>query len=118
MKPKQFSNIADTAARKATERLQEHLQDVAQTMTRDQAEWLDKVMADILPPHLYEAGRHGDSMQEIGEYLKKHKFQIVFIPDSMAIRIMRHDQIHAQFVPQLTVDGEPVEMHRSGLELN
>jgi hypothetical protein len=115
---KLFKDIANRQARKATEQLHEHLQDVSRRIASDQAIWLDKVMKDILPPMLYEAGKHEEKSDEVEAYLRKHKFQLVFIPDSMAVRVMRGNQVHAEFVPQFTVDGEPVTMHRTGPELN
>lgn len=100
----------DKETRKRTEELKEMLQDTAHQIFKDQTEWLDKVMQDILPPKLYEAGKHGDCMDQIEEYLLKHKFKVIHIPDSYSIRIMCGDQIHSEFKAQLTVDGEKVEL--------
>ena len=106
----------DKAAQKATEELKEHLQDVGHKIVRDQHEWMDKMMADLLPPNLYEAGKHGDMEREIAEYIDRNKIQIIFIPDRCAIRIMVKGQIHSQFIPELQLDGEPIEL-KSSLDL-
>jgi hypothetical protein len=101
----------DKVATKASEELTEMLQDTARKMANDQAAWLDKVMMDILPPMLYEAGKCGDLMDEIEFYLKKHGFVLVFIPDSLGLRVMRNGEVHAEFKTELTVDGELLEKH-------
>lgn len=100
----------DKETRKASEELTEMLKDTARKMFDDQATWLDAVMKDILPPRLYEAGRHSDCFEEIGEYLKKHRYSIVHIPDSYSMRVMRGDQIHAEFLAKLTVDGQEIDI--------
>ena len=119
MKKDFVQHIADKAARAATEGLREHLQDVVHEIADDQRVWLDNMMRDILPPPLYEAGKRGDNLNEVGAYLKKHKISIVMIPDSIALRIMIGDTIHSQFIPQLTLDGEPLSKTlESAPELN
>lgn len=95
---------------KRTEELREYLQDLSHKITEDQMRWLDKAMMDLLPPDLYQAGKHGDMEREIGEYLQKNGVQIVFVPDSISIRITVKGKIHSQFAPKFTVDGEPVEL--------
>lgn len=100
----------DKETRKASEELTEMLKDTARKMFNDQIAWLDTVMRDILPPVMYEAGLRNESFDEIGDYLAKHKFKIIHVPDSYSMRIMRGDQIHAEFKAQLTVDGEPIEI--------
>lgn len=111
MKKDFVQHIVDKKAKAATEELREHLQDVVRQITEDQHKWLDDMMRDILPPTLYEAGKHGDMNREIGDYLSSHKIHIIFVPDSLVIRIMIGDQIHSQFVPQLMLDGE--KLHSS-----
>lgn len=93
--------------------VQEMALDVAQRMVRDQNEWLDGVMKDLLPPDLYEAGRNEDDTREpeIAAYAQKHGIQVIFIPDSQSIRVMCHGKVHAQFIRTLTVDGAPVSMN-------
>lgn len=108
MKQDFVQHIVDKKARAATEELKEHLQDVVREITQDQHKWLDDMMRDILPPNLYEAGKHGDMLREIAEYLRLHNIRIVFVPDSLMIRIMIGDQMHSQFIPQLMLDGEPL----------
>lgn len=105
----------DKIAAKATEELREMLQDVSHKIACDQRDWLDKQMADLLPPELYEAGKHGDELEKIEAYLKRNKISLVFIPDSYSIRIMIGDQIHSQFITNLEVDGEPVNFQPSGI---
>lgn len=82
--------------------------DVGKAMMRDQADWIDSVMKDLLPPDLYEAGLKMDRVDEIASYAKAHQIQVIYIPDTLRIRINVHGKAHAEFVPQLTVDGEPV----------
>lgn len=106
MKKDFVQHIVDKKAKAATEELREHLQDVVREITEDQQRWLDDMMRDLLPPNLYEAGKHGDMLREIGDYLNKHKIRIVFIPDSLVIRIMIGENVHSQFIPQLMLDGE------------
>lgn len=82
--------------------------DVGKQIMRDQAEWLDAQMKDLLPPDLYEMGQRGEGQQEISDYAHKHGIQVILVPDSMAVRILLNGQPHSQFVPTFTVDGEPV----------
>lgn len=103
-----IQSIIDKQARKKTEELREHLQDVMHKISNDQIKWLDAVMEDLLPPRLYQAAKRNDLMDEVAAYMQKHGISIVFIPDSLALRIMLGDNVHAQFVPQLTMDGEPL----------
>lgn len=90
--------------------VEEMAKDIGRKMVKDQMEWLDSVMKDLLPPRLYEAGLHGDLTEEIEAYVNKHQIKIVFIPDTLRIRVMLGERPHAEFLPQLTVDGEPVSM--------
>lgn len=83
---------------------------VSQQMMRDQGEWLDSVMKDILPPHLYEAGKRQENLEELAAYVAKHDIRIVYIPDTIRIRVMVHGKPHAEFCPQFTVDGEQVKI--------
>jgi hypothetical protein len=115
MNKKMFQNIADKCARVATEKLNENLQGIAQEIARDQTIWLNRVMQDILPPRLFEAAKRGDLMDEVEAHLKKNGFKLVFIPDYLRIRIMKGDDVHAEFVPQLTLDGEPISMTPGGI---
>jgi len=94
----------------ASEQLTEHLQDVSHKIVEDQAEWLDQRMKDILPPDIYDKARHDDCHQEVDDYFRKHNIRITFIPDSLRIRIDVAGQAYAEFVPQFTMDGVPVEM--------
>lgn len=89
--------------------VQEEVQDLARRMLRDQAEWLDGVMKDLLPPELYEAGQRMERTEQISAYAQKHGIVVVFIPDTQRIRVMLHGKPHAEFVPVITVDGEPVK---------
>lgn len=114
MNNKEISAIVDKAARRASEEINEMVQDVSKKIVRDQMDWLDQQMKDILPPKLYSAGRHGDMVGEIEEYLKSKRIKIIFIPDSFSIRIMIGDKIHSQFLTKLTMDDEPIEMNPSG----
>lgn len=92
------------------EEANEMLNDMAKKMFEDQAEWLDRVFKDLLPPDLYEAGKKLERTDEIAAYAKKHGIQVVYIPDTLRIRIMLHGKPKYEFVPQLTVDGEKVEI--------
>lgn len=93
--------------------IEEMAHDVGQRMMRDQAQWLDVQMKDILPPPLYEAGLVGEKEDEIGEYLRKHDVRIIHISDSMALQITIGNRIHSRFVPVFTVDGEEVKIQRT-----
>lgn len=88
--------------------VQEMALDVGKQIMRDQAEWLDAQMKDLLPPDLYEKGKSEEGEAEIAAYAIKHGIQVILIPDSFAVRIMLHGKPHSQFVPQLLLDGEPV----------
>lgn len=84
--------------------------DTARKMMRDQSEWLDSVMKDLLPPDLYKVGQTGeDPGGKIAEYVQKHGIEIVYIADSLRIRVMLHGKPYAEFVPTFTVDGEEVK---------
>lgn len=88
--------------------VQEMALDVGKQIMRDQMEWLDVQMKDLLPPDLYEKGKREEGEAEIAAYAIKHGIQVILVPDSMAVRIMLHGKPHSEFVPTLTVDGEPV----------
>lgn len=90
--------------------VQEMALDTAQKLVRDQCDWLDGVMKDLLPPDLYEAGRRMEREEEIGAYLTQHGISVVHIPDTHRIRVMLHGKTHREFVATFTVDGEPVSM--------
>jgi hypothetical protein len=115
MNKKMFQNISDKVARVATEKLNENLQGIAQEMAKDQSIWLNKIMQDILPPRLFDAAIRGDLLDEVGEYLKKNHYQLVFIPDSLSVRVMRGTEVHAEFKSQFTIDGVPVDMRPGGI---
>lgn len=84
--------------------------DIGRQMMRDQTEWLDSVMKDILPPHLYETGKRQENLEELSAYVQKHDIRIIYIPDTIRIRVMVHGKPHAEFCPQFTVDGEQVKI--------
>lgn len=88
--------------------VQEMALDVGKQIMRDQAEWLDAQMKDLLPPDLYEMGKREEGLEQLSAYARKHGIQVIVIPDSFAVRIMLHGKPHSQFVPTFTVDGEPV----------
>lgn len=107
----------DKEAQKATEALHEHLQDVAHKIAVDQEEWLDARMKELMRPDIYEKARHDDCHEEVDEYVRRRRITVTFIPDNMRIRIDVAGEPYAEFVPQLTVDGEPVEF-KPNPELN
>lgn len=108
----------DKEAQKRTEELRGHLQDVSHKIKNDQDDWLDGVMKDILPPRLYESGKREELTEEIEAYLKQHGFSLVFVPDSLGIRLMRHGNVHAEFRTGFKIDGEPVQFQLSGITPN
>lgn len=110
MNKQELDRKINKAAAKATEELREMLQDVSHKIANDQRDWLDKMMCDLLPPNLYEAGKHGDNFEEIEEYLHKNNIKLIFIPDSYSIRIMIGENVHSQFITKLAVDDEPIDM--------
>ena len=113
MTPERLQQImeqAGPALQKRTAAATEMATDIGQQIVTDQVAWLDDQMKDLLPPNLYEEGKRDRMSALIGEYLYKHKIKIVFIPDRLVLRIMIGDRVHSQFVPKLTLDGEPVEM--------
>jgi len=83
--------------------------DIGHRLMRDQVEWLDKQMQDLLPPNLYAAGLEGQCESLIAQYMEQHKIRIIFVPDRLVLRIMLGDKVHSQFVTQLAVDGEKVD---------
>lgn len=91
----------------------EMVTDIGRQIMKDQTEWLDTVMKDLLPPDLYEAGRNEEKVDEIAAYAHKHGISLVYIPDTLRLRVMLHGKVHAEFVPQLTVDGEPVRFFKA-----
>lgn len=97
-------------AQKKTEALHEYVKDVAHQIARDQEEWIDARMKDLLRPDIYEKAKNDDCHAEVDAYIKKHRIEIVFIPDSMRIRINAAGQQYAEFVPQIALDGEVVPM--------
>lgn len=103
---KEMRTAIDQNAVKANERIHDELKGLAGDIARDQADWLDKTLKDILPPELYEEGKRGRMLDEIDAYLNKHGFKLIYVPDSLRIRMMRNDQIHAEFITKITVDGE------------
>jgi len=101
---------AEPIIKKRTEEASEMVTGIGKEIIEDQAKWLDDQMKDILTPRLYAAGLAGDLESEIEAYMQKHSIKIVFIPDRLALRIMIGGRVHSQFIPQITVDGEAVEL--------
>jgi hypothetical protein len=83
--------------------------DTARKIHEDQAEWLDSVMKDLLPPHLYEAAKKMELLNETEAYAKKHGIIVTLIPDTFRMRVMLHGKVHAEFQANLLVDGEPIK---------
>ena len=111
----------DKEAAKRTEELREHLKDVGHQIAVDQEKWIDDRMRELLRPDIYEKAKHDDCHEEVDAYIKKHRIEVEFIPDSLRIRIKAAGQQYAEFVPTFTMDGEPIEMKpemMGGLELN
>lgn len=112
----------DKEAAKRTEELKEHLKDVGHQIARDQEEWIDDLMRELLRPDIFQKAKNDDCQNEVDEYFRKHRIQITFIPDSMRIRIDVAGQQYAEFVPKFQFeDGEPIEMTpklMGGPELN
>lgn len=107
----QHKREIDKVAAKATEELREHLKDVARKIARDQEEWIDARMKEILRPDIYEKVHRDDCHTEVDAYFKKHQIKMTLIPDSNRIRIDVAGQQYAEFVPKFQMDdGEPVEM--------
>lgn len=106
--------IAAPIIQKRTEAANEMVTDIGRRIVQDQQEWLDGVMKDLLPPNLYEAGRRDEMELEIGNYLRRHKIKIIFIPDALVLRVMLGEKVHAQFVPKLLCDGEEIKVQATG----
>lgn len=100
---------AEPIIKKRTAAANEMVTGIGKQILRDQAEWLDTVMRDILPPPLYEVGQRGESSKELEDYISKHGIRIIFIPDHLAMRVMIGERVHAQFIPKLLLDGEPID---------
>lgn len=110
-KPKLNPRTLKQASKLASHHIQDVTEmalDVGKQIMRDQMEWLDAQMKDLLPPDLYEKGKQEEGEAEIAAYAIKHGIQVILVPDSMAVRIMLHGKPHSEFVPSFTVDGEPV----------
>lgn len=101
---------AEPIIKKRTAEANEMVTGLGQQIIQDQAEWLDTVMRDILPPHLYAMGQRGESWKELEDYISQHAIRIIFIPDHLAMRVMIGERVHAQFIPRLLLDGEPVSI--------
>lgn len=108
-KPK-IKKQLDRMAKKATEALRENLQGIAQNIARDQEEWIDRCMKDLLRPDIYEKAKHDDCREEVDEYFRKHRIKLTFIPDNMRIRIDVAGRQYSEFVPKFEIDGEPIEL--------
>lgn len=102
---------------KCTE-MDERVADLGREIMEDQKTWLDAQMKDILTPELYQKGRCGEGESEIAEYVRKNGIRIIFIPDSVTIRIEVRGRPHSEFTPRLLVDGQPVPMKREGPALD
>ena len=101
---------AEKVLKKHCAEADEMVSDIGRQIMQDQKEWLDGVMKDLLPPELYDAGRKLERTEEVHAYAKKHGIVVVFIPDTLRLRVMLKGQVKAEFIPQLTVDGEPVRL--------
>lgn len=107
--PKTLADAAKVVGYHCKE-VEEMAVDTARKMVRDQAEWLDSVMKNLLPPDLYKVGRTGEDPDgKIAEYAAKHQIQVIYVPDSLRIRVLLHGKPYADFVPTFTVDGEEVK---------
>ncbi len=106
--PKTMAQAAKIAGYHCKE-VEEMALDTARRIAADQAEWLDGVMKDLLPPDLYAAGLKMDMQPALQAYAQKHGIVVVIVPDSFRMRVMVQGRVHAEFEAQLTVDGEPVQ---------
>lgn len=106
--------IAAPIIQKRTEAANEMVTGIAKQIIQDQQEWLDGVMKDLLPPHLYQAGKRDEMELEIGNYLHRHGIRIIFIPDRLVLRVMLGEKVHSQFVPKILCDGEEVHVKATG----
>ena len=101
---------AEKALKSRCAEMDEMVTDVGRQIMADQTEWLDGVMKDLLPPELYDAGKKLERQDDLKAYAQKHGIVVVFIPDTLRLRVMLRGKVHAEFIPQLTVDGEPVRL--------
>lgn len=85
--------------------------ELAQQLVRDQQEWLDKTMREILPESEYlKITRQNVTEPDIKRFLERNQVCIHFHRNSPLIRISRYGRIVAEFVPQITIDGRPIDI--------
>lgn len=84
--------------------------ELGQQIFKDQSDWLDKTMRDILPPKLHyliSEGRVDD--RRIQTFLEQNGVCLHFYRNSPMVRISRYGKFVAEFIPILNVDGRPVD---------
>lgn len=104
----QLEKVLGREGRIKMEALNEEMSGLGRQIAHDQQAWLDSCMKDILPPHLYEAARRQENLEELSAYVAKNGIRIVYLPDTLRMRVELRGRIYGEWKANLTVDGEPV----------
>lgn len=84
--------------------------ELGQQIFRDQTDWLDKTMREIVPPkfhHLISEGNVDD--ERIQKWLLQNSICIHFYVNNPLVRISRRGVFTHEFNPVINIDGRPVD---------
>lgn len=84
--------------------------EMAKQVKRDQEDWLHKAIMRLLPPK-YRAmvERRVVPTSEMMKWAKQNGLQVTFFRDSAMVELYLKGKLIDRFVPQLLVDGRPVD---------
>jgi len=105
----QLEHILGKEGKLKMEALNAEMSDLGRQIAHDQQDWLDSCMKDLLPPDLFEAARRLERLEDLAAYAQRNDIRIVYMPDTLRMRIMVRGKVYAEWKANLVVDGEPVE---------
>jgi hypothetical protein len=87
--------------------------EMAKQIAKDQQDWLHKAITRLLPPKFQDKiARGGVPTQKMMEWAKTNGLQVVLMRDSAMMEIHVKGKCVDRFVPQLLVDGRPVDVFK------
>lgn len=105
----ELNTILGKEGRVKLEALNEEMGSLGRQIAMDQEEWVDRCMKDLLPPHLYDCARRLENLEELAAYVDKNKIRIIYMPDTLRMRIEVRGKTYGEWKANLLVDGEPVD---------
>lgn len=110
----QLEHLLGKNGKAKMDELNEAMSDIGRQIAADQQEWVDRCMKDLLPPNLYDDATHLRNLEAVAAYARKNDIRLVYMNDTLRLRIMVRDKIYGEWKANLTVDGDKVEFRPVG----